>query len=70
MVIESGENDGGAGPQKVVGSVPNLTGFSSRTMVLGPTQPTTEQSTRNLSEGKGWPVCKADNLNAMCQAVV
>jgi hypothetical protein len=31
-------------------------------MVLGSTQPLTEMSTRNIPEGKGRPVRKADNL--------
>jgi hypothetical protein len=50
-------------------SIPDeVTGFfnspnpTSRTMALGSTQPLTEMSTRNLSEGKGRPACKADNL--------
>jgi hypothetical protein len=40
---------------------------SSRTMVLGLTQPLTEMSTRNLPGGKGWGACKADNLTAICE---
>jgi len=36
-------------------------------MALGSTQPLTEMSTRNVSWGKGRPVCRADNLTAfMC----
>jgi hypothetical protein len=53
MVIARGETGGRAGPQKVVGSIPNLVGFSSRTMVLGSTQPLTDISTRNLPGVKG-----------------
>jgi hypothetical protein len=36
-------------------------------MTLGLTQSLTEMSTRNLSGGKGQPVCKADNLKAICK---
>jgi hypothetical protein len=43
---------------------------SSRTMALGWTQPLTEMSTRNLPCGKGWPVCKADNLTILCYLIV
>jgi hypothetical protein len=39
-------------------------------MTLRSTQPLTEMSTRNLSEGKGWPVCKVDNLTAICDLTV
>jgi hypothetical protein len=39
-------------------------------MALGTTQPITEKSTRNLPEGKGRPVRKADNLTAICLANV
>jgi hypothetical protein len=35
-------------------------------MVLGPTQPLREMSTRNLSGRKGRPALKADNLTAIC----
>jgi hypothetical protein len=38
---------------------------SSRTMALGPTQPLTEMSTRNLPRGKGRPARGADNLTAI-----
>jgi hypothetical protein len=31
-------------------------------MALGPIQPLTEMSTRNISAGKGRPARKADNL--------
>jgi hypothetical protein len=46
--------------QKVTGLIPDVTGFlnrhnaSSRTMVLGSTQPVTEMSTRKILGGKGW----------------
>jgi hypothetical protein len=43
---------------------------SSCTMALGLIQPVTEMSTRNNPGGKGWPVCKADNLNAICEPIV
>jgi hypothetical protein len=45
--------------RKVAGSIPDGVGFfhwhnpSGRTMSLGPTQPLTEMSTRNISWGKG-----------------
>jgi hypothetical protein len=39
-------------------------------MALGPTQPLTEISTRNLSEGEDRLVSKADNLIANCETVV
>jgi hypothetical protein len=61
---------------KVVGSIPNVTGFfnwpnpSSRTMVLGLNQPLTEMSTRNLLGGKGCPAHKAANLTAICELTV
>jgi hypothetical protein len=48
----------------------NLSNPSSRTMALGSTQPLTEMSTRNLPGGKRWPVCKADNLTAICEPTV
>jgi hypothetical protein len=35
-------------------------------MALGLTQPLIETSTRNLPEGKGQPVRRADNLTADC----
>jgi hypothetical protein len=61
----------------VAGSIPNeVIGFfnwrnpSSRTTSLGSTQPLTEMSTRNLPGGKGGPVRKADNLTAVCEAIV
>jgi hypothetical protein len=62
---------------KVSGSIPDeVTGFfdwpnaSSRTMVLESTQSLTEMSTRNLPAGKGRPERKADNLTAICEAIV
>jgi hypothetical protein len=42
---------------------------SSRTMVLGSTQPLTEMSTRDLPGGKGKPAHKADNLTAICEPI-
>jgi hypothetical protein len=33
----------------------------------GQTQTLTEMSTRNLPGGKGWLVCKVDNLTASCE---
>jgi hypothetical protein len=48
----------------------NLHNPSSRTMALGSTQPLTEMNTRSLPGGKGWPVCKADNLTAICVSIV
>jgi hypothetical protein len=50
----------------------NLPNPSSRTMVLGPTQPLTEISTRNLPGGrnKGRPTHKADNITAICEPIV
>jgi hypothetical protein len=57
--------------RKVVVSIPdevilflNWPNPSSRTMILGSTQPLTELSTRNLPGGKGRPARKADNLTA------
>jgi hypothetical protein len=38
-------------------------------MTLGPTQPLTEMSTRNIPGGKGRPVRKADNLTAICEPI-
>jgi hypothetical protein len=40
---------------------------SSRTMVLGSTQPLTEMSTRNLPGSKKRPARRADNLAAICE---
>jgi hypothetical protein len=47
----------------------NLNNPSSRTMVLGFTQPLMEMSTRNLPSGGGLgrPARKADNLTAICE---
>jgi hypothetical protein len=60
--------------QKIAGSIHdevigffNLPNPSSRTYVLGLTQPLTEISTRNLPGGKGWPMCEADNLTTTCE---
>jgi hypothetical protein len=39
-------------------------------MALGPTQPLTEMSARNLSGGKGRPARKADNLIAIYEPIV
>jgi hypothetical protein len=39
-------------------------------MALESTQPLTEMSTRNLPGSKGWPACKADNLNAIREPTV
>jgi hypothetical protein len=39
-------------------------------MALGLTQPLTEMSTRKLPGGKMGPVRKADNLTAICEAIV
>jgi hypothetical protein len=41
-----------------------------RTMALGSTQPLTEMSTRNLPGGKGRSERKADNLTAICEAII
>jgi hypothetical protein len=43
----------------------NLPIPSSRTIVLGSTQPVTEMRTRNLPLGKNWPARRADNLSAI-----
>jgi hypothetical protein len=39
-------------------------------MALGSTQPVTEMSTRYLPGGKRRPVRQADNLIAICEAIV
>jgi hypothetical protein len=39
-------------------------------MVLGPTQPLTEMSTRNLPGGKEQPARTVDNLTAICEPIV
>jgi hypothetical protein len=63
--------------RKVEGSIPdessrffNRPNSSCSTMTLGSTQPLTETSTRNLREGKGRPVRKADNLTTTCKPIV
>jgi hypothetical protein len=63
--------------RKVASSIPDeVTGIfswpnpSSRTMVLGFTQPLTEMSTGNLLRGKLRPAHKADNLTAICELIV
>jgi hypothetical protein len=48
----------------------NLHNLSSRTMVLGSTQPLAEMSIRNLTGGRGRPVRKADNFTAICEPTV
>jgi hypothetical protein len=48
----------------------NLPNPSSRNMALGSTRPLTEMSTRKIPGGKGWPVCKADNLTAICERTI
>jgi hypothetical protein len=48
----------------------NLPNPSSHNMALGLTQPLTEISTRKIPGGKGWWVCKADNLTAICKLIV
>jgi hypothetical protein len=45
----------------------SLTNPSSRTTALGPTQPLTKLSTRNLPGGKKRPACRADKLGAICE---
>jgi hypothetical protein len=39
-------------------------------MVMKLTQALTEMSTRNLPEGKGWPVHETDNLTTIHEPVV
>jgi hypothetical protein len=51
-------------------SFPFLLLPSSRTMAVGSTQPLTEMSTRNHSEGKWCPERKADNLTAICESII
>jgi hypothetical protein len=48
----------------------NLPNPSSRTMILGSTQPLTEMSTRNLLGSKKRPARRADNLTAICKPTV
>jgi hypothetical protein len=63
--------------RKVAGLIPdegiaffNWPNPSSRTMDLRSTQPLTEMSTRNLTEGNVRLVCKADNLTVICEPTV
>jgi hypothetical protein len=65
--------------RKVVGSNPdwghwilffNLPNLSSRTIILGSTQPLTEKSTRNFPGGKGQVARKTDNFTAICEPTV
>jgi hypothetical protein len=60
----------GLGTESRRGGFLNLPNPSSRTMVLGSTQPLTEMSTRNIPLGKGRPVRKADSLTAICEPIV
>jgi hypothetical protein len=60
--------------KKVAGLIPyEITGFfnlpnpSSRTAVLGSTQPLEETSIRDLPGVKGRPAPRADNLTAICE---
>jgi hypothetical protein len=61
--------------REIAGSIPDVTGFfnwpnpSSCTLALRWTQPLTETSTRNASEGKGRPAVKAD-VTAICEPIV
>jgi hypothetical protein len=43
---------------------------SSLTMTLGPSQPLTEMSTRNLPAGRGRSARKPGNLAAICEPIV
>jgi hypothetical protein len=54
-------------PVQVVVDFVNLPNPSSRTITLGPTQPLTEISTRDLPRGKGRQARKPDNLIAICK---
>jgi hypothetical protein len=45
----------------------NLPNPSSRTMVLGSTQPLTKMSTRNFPGDKERPARRVDNLTAICK---
>jgi hypothetical protein len=47
-----------------------MTYLSSRSMALGPTQPLTEMSARNLPGGKGRPASKADSLTAVREPII
>jgi hypothetical protein len=42
----------------------------NRSMALRSTHPLTEMSTRNFPGFKGRPVCKAENLTAICKPIV
>jgi hypothetical protein len=57
----------GSIPDEIIGLF-NWPNPSSCTVTLK--QPLTEKSTRNISEGKGQPVDKADNLTAICEQIV
>jgi hypothetical protein len=48
----------------------NLPNPSSCTMGLGPTQPLTEMSTRNIPGGKGRLARKADDLTTIYEPIV
>jgi hypothetical protein len=63
--------------RKVAGLIPDeVIGFfnwsdpSNRTLALGLTQPLTEISTKVLPGAKGQPMCKADNVTAICDPIV
>jgi hypothetical protein len=60
--------DSGFDPGEVIGFF-NLPNPSSRTIALGSTQPLTEMSSRNLSEGKERAAHKAD-LTAICEPII
>jgi hypothetical protein len=62
--------------RKVAGSIPDeVTGFfnwpnpSTCAVALGPTQPLTEMSTRNIPGGKERPARKTDKLTAICVSI-
>jgi hypothetical protein len=48
----------------------NVSNPSSRTIAMGFTQPLTEMSTRDVTEGKGRPARNADNLTAVYEPIV
>jgi hypothetical protein len=56
-------------PDEITG-VFNRSILSSLNFVLGVDSSLTEMSTQNLSEGKGWPARKADDLTAICEPIV
>jgi hypothetical protein len=56
-------------PDEVTGFF-NLPNPSSHTMALGLIQLLTEMSIRNVPGGIGWPMCKDDNLTAICEPIV